>query len=94
MLVGNNDVHVFIWLPHLATTCTEAGKNPGCCTGGLQACSVTANGKTCFCDNDCITNNDCCSDVPKMCGMQIILLFTCMYAFKFYAHFSCTFNGK
>ena len=59
-----------IKLAYLAQTCTEAGKDPGCCTGGPQACSVTANGKTCYCDNNCTAYNDCCSDVPKMCGKQ------------------------
>ena len=53
-----------------ARTCAEAGKEPGCCTGGPQNCSITANGKTCYCDSLCVVFNNCCSDVPTMCGMQ------------------------
>lgn len=72
MLMKNYDAHTLFTKPaYLAQTCTEAGKDPGCCTGGPQACRVTANGKTCYCDHKCTAFNDCCSDVPKMCGMQI-----------------------
>ena len=59
-----------IYLLSIAKTCSEAGKQPGCCAGGPQACSVTANGKTCYCDHKCVAFNDCCADVPKLCSKQ------------------------
>ena len=69
------EVDTFFYLQfYLAQTCTEAGKDPGCCAGDPSACSVTANGTTCYCDRTCVAYNDCCSDVPVMCGKQIIIM--------------------
>ena len=45
----------------IAQTCTEAGKDPGCCVGSFPSCYVA--GARCYCDEVCTTYGDCCSDV-------------------------------
>ena len=51
-----------------ATTCAEAGKQPGCCTTGLFSQSCFVPGGRCYCDSQCVVFNDCCDDVPQVCG--------------------------
>ena len=39
-------------------TCQSAHLSPGCC---LQDCY--ARGSGCYCDEECLSHGDCCSDV-------------------------------
>ncbi|XP_064394450.1 sushi, von Willebrand factor type A, EGF and pentraxin domain-containing protein 1-like isoform X2 [Halichondria panicea] len=46
------------------TTCDQAGMTQGCCSWDSQGgCYVP--GGMCYCDSECNTAGDCCSDVPS-----------------------------
>ncbi len=60
----------------VAKNCVQAGLDAGCCPG--TSCNVTqgTNGsETCYCDERCRVNGDCCEDVDqtKQCSQTCTL---------------------
>ena len=51
--------------PHVATNCAQAGLDAGCCTGSCNVTYGTNGSETCFCDERCRINGDCCEDVNQ-----------------------------
>ena len=49
----------------IATTCANAGLDPGCCSWLQTSCSTGSSTRTCYCDRFCHYFRDCCTDVPK-----------------------------
>ena len=57
----------------LAQTCTEAGKDPGCCIfSQTHSCFVEigGGGRGCYCDSFCTVFDDCCKDVDTSVAQQ------------------------
>ena len=45
--------------------CAEASLS--CCPGTNSECIVSDGMRTCYCDEHCIVNSDCCSDYNNYC---------------------------
>ena len=54
--------NIMWWYQNLATTCSEAGLDPGCCEGN---CTVDSGNEVCYCDEKCHDKGDCCEDVDQ-----------------------------
>jgi hypothetical protein len=46
-------------------TCTDCPDDPNSCS----ACECGAGGPTCWCDEACVTNGDCCPNAVSLCGL-------------------------
>ena len=46
----------------IAQTCTEAGKDAGCCVWSATESCFVLHGE-CYCDIQCLDYGDCCDDV-------------------------------
>ena len=50
---------------YTAKNCAEAGLDAGCCTGNCNVTYGTNRSETCYCDDRCRVNEDCCEDVDQ-----------------------------
>ena len=66
---------------YIARTCTEAGKDPGCCIwSSTHSCYVVSS--RCYCDSYCATYNDCCEDVSTSLQCCEFILCVCSYTIQ------------
>lgn len=67
---------------NIASTCSEAGLDPGCCEGN---CTVQlGDDEACYCDEQCHDQGDCCEDVDqtKQCNRCTLTIGKCYCSTK------------